>query len=136
MIDHVTKDAVLAVLLRDNKDLEFAVDLNEAQEIFGCSPEIAEAILEYFKRKGLITNPIRSLQGYNEYQLNIEAFDFANHGGFTGQEELLEKNIHKLLLEVESLKPSMPDKIKTLSEIAAAVLTSLDIMHKWEPNRY
>ncbi len=131
MIDHIVKDAVLAIMLRNHHNLDFETDLNNSEEVFGYSPEIVEAISEYFVRIGLITNIVRTNEGYNLYKLNVEVFDFANHGGFRNQEELLEKNIHKLLLEIEALKPAMPDKVKTLTEISSSILSGLDIMHKW-----
>jgi hypothetical protein len=43
---------------------------------------------------------------------------------------LLEKNIRKLLLEIEALKPAVLDKVKTLTEISSGILNGLDIMHK------
>jgi hypothetical protein len=105
--------------------------LNDSQRIFGYSPKVAEAVLTYFVRVGLIVNPIASNEGYNEYELNVEAFDFANHGGFTNQEVLLEHSIKKLLLEIEKLKPDHSDKVKNITELASSILSGLDIMHKW-----
>jgi hypothetical protein len=59
--------------------------------------------------------------------IKVNAHDFLSHGGFTAQEELLQKNIQKLLLELENLKPSMPEKVSTLTNIAANIATALGL---------
>lgn len=62
-----------------------------------------EQILRHFERLGLI-------QIYHLYdidihvELRVEADRFVQRGGFTGQEEIFQKNVEKLLWEVEKLE--------------------------------
>lgn len=71
---------------------------------------------------------MKMLGGNIRISMKVPAFDFYSHGGFVGQEELLRKNIEKLLLEIESLKPSMPDKISTITSIAGNIATALGLI--------
>ena len=47
-----------------------------------------------------------------------EAFDIFNRGGFVAQENLLQKEVEKLLLEIERLKPTFGDKAEKITTIA------------------
>lgn len=64
----------------------------------------------------------------------MEANDFLLRGGFVAQEELLETNINKLLLEIDNLKKQLgPDQLETvnkLSSIASAVFSGLSLFSK------
>lgn len=57
----------------------------------------------------------------------LDAYEFVGHGGFVAKEELLEANIKKLLLEIESLKPSMPDKVAMITGIASNIAAALSL---------
>ena len=53
--------------------------------------------------------------------VGVDASDLVCRGGFTLQEDMLEKEVEKLLLEIESLKPTFGDKMEKLSTIAANI---------------
>lgn len=53
--------------------------------------------------------------------VGVDASDFVCRGGFTLQEDMLDKEVEKLLLEIESLKPTFGDKMEKLSTIAANI---------------
>ena len=60
--------------------------------------------------------------------IHLDALDFKNRGGFIGQEELLKINLEKLLSEIESLKPSLPDKVDAITSIASNISSSLALI--------
>jgi hypothetical protein len=93
----------------------------------GVDFDSLSAILNYFQRVGFISS-LGVHRSSMSMILHLEAFDFFNRGGFYAQEELLQKNIEKLLLEIESLKPSMPDKVNTITSIAANLATAFGLL--------
>ena len=55
-------------------------------------------------------------------RLNVEIYDFFNHGGFTAQEELLRANLEKLNLELLKLSKELePSKLETINTITSVV---------------
>ena len=77
-----------------------------------------EAILAYFKRLRLIGSyNLRHQVPAVSVLLYTDAFDIFNRGGFYAQEELLQKEVQKLLLEIERLKPTLGDEIEKISTI-------------------
>lgn len=118
------KDQVLKSLI--DFGVTVGCDINDAPKEYGFSSEYFGLILDQFENLGLIHQE-KFLGGTMLITLTAAAFDFWSHGGFTAQEELLQKNIERLLLEIESLKPSMPDKVNTITAIAANVATALGL---------
>lgn len=85
-------------------------------------------ILSHFQRQGLIDN--LSFNAYKAgFHLLFEASEFLSKGGFQVQEELLQANIQKLLLEIEDLKPSFPQKVEVLTSIASGITTALGFIY-------
>ncbi len=88
----------------------------------GIAKQQLPALLSYFTRIGLISEP-----GYRHSAplfstiVYTEAFDLFNRGGFTVQEQLLEQEVEKLLLEIEALKPTLGDKVVKLLSIAGSI---------------
>lgn len=66
-------------------------------------------------------------------KVHVEAHTFVSHGGFYGQEMVLKSNLEKLLLEIEALKPSVPDKVETFTTIAANIATILGLIFTARP---
>ena len=54
-------------------------------------------------------------------EVHQSAFDLFNRGGFTMKENILQKEIEKLLLEVERLKPSLGDKVERITTIISNI---------------
>lgn len=91
--------------------------------------EIVCGIFKLFVRKELISD-CKCGRSSITFLLRFEATDFLSHGGFQAQEELLQKNIERLLLEIESLKPAMPTKVETITNIASGIATALGLLIK------
>jgi len=119
------KDRVLKYLCKNQPFEEYRnVDLSDLILSTDIKSTDVKAIFTYFKRLGFISD-LNSTFYSSSFVLHIEANDFLSRGGFFVQEELLKKNIEKLLLEIESLKPSVPEKVATLTTIAAGITTAL-----------
>lgn len=84
-------------------------------------------ILRQFERFGLIDKLNANALGVT-IVLRVEGIDFRHRGGFFGQEELLKMNIEKLLLELESIKPSIPDKAEKIANISNAIIAGLGLL--------
>lgn len=77
-----------------------------------------DVILSYFQRIGLIKSfNLRYSCPFVAIIIHTECFDIFNRGGFTVQENMLQKEVEKLLLEIESLKPTLGNKIEQISTI-------------------
>lgn len=87
-------------------------------------------VLRQFAQKGLISDFNPGNDNSMRFLLNIDAQDYLLHGGFTAQEELIQKNLEKLLLEIDSLKPSMPDRVETITGIISGLTTALGLFIK------
>ena len=116
------KDKVLSVLCSwEDMYPEQYVVINTADFLkkADVNSRAAFAILNYFKRIGIIED-LSFMHSAPEFRLviNTEAFDIANRGGFVVQEQLLQKEVEKLLLEIERLKPTLGDKAEHISTIA------------------
>jgi DNA-binding TFAR19-related protein (PDSD5 family) len=91
--------------------------------------EQKDVVLNYLIKKESLRrlSDLKLSRSVTYLAINVELHDYYLHGGFAAQEELLEKNIKKLLLEIEALKPSMPDKINLLTGIIANISTALGL---------
>lgn len=130
MISYVEKDAVLKFIC-ENLELGVMNDIegDEIRKATGLTSREISPVLDYFKKHGII-NDGWGAGGSSVFFIvpNLESHDLFLRGGFTAQEELLKKNIEKLLLEIEGLKPVIPDKINTITSIIANITTALNLM--------
>lgn len=118
-VTYVEKDKVLTYLCEHQMPERVQrVNLAELCSQTGIDARTINAILTYFQRIGLIGsfNLQYGLPAFN-LLLYTEAFDVFNRGGFTVQEEMLQKEVQKLLLEIERLKPTLGDKIEKITTI-------------------
>lgn len=122
------KDLILKDLISLNS-IDVAQNINDAQKDFGIDRAVLSAILDHFEELGFIEQR-KLLGGLIHISIKVRAYDFYSHGGFIAQEELLAKDIEKLLLEIESLKPSMPDRVNTITAIAGNITTALGLFIK------
>ena len=84
-------------------------------------------IMSHFQRQGLIDN-LNCNAHQVCFQLLLEASELLSKGGFKAKEEILQANIEKLLLEIEDLKPSLPNKVETITSIAASIATAAGLL--------
>lgn len=122
MITPELKDKILASFIAVGPNC--SLDIHEEPVQFSTTSDIYSIILDQMEKKGLIQAE-RMLGGAVWVSLTADAYDFHSHGGFVGQEVLLQKNIEKLLLEIEDLKPSMPEKVEKLAAIAGGISAAL-----------
>jgi len=99
------------------RELAFELELDLDQLI---------ALLEYFERKGLISDLTFGLgANYCSLTLRVEAFDLVRMGGFTALEQTFELELQKLQKEAETIKKTFPDKaermLSTLSNLLSLV---------------
>lgn len=122
------KDKILEKLV-SNESVRFYIDIYELSKEFDIEVDAAGVILDHFETLDFLS--LKKFSGGKiRIIIGVPAHDFYSHGGFVGQEELLVKNIQKLLLEIESLKPSMPDRIKLITTLAANIFTGLGFFIK------
>ena len=124
MISNELKDRVLSEIVNTGVSVEF--NIRSYASDLGCSGDELDAVIRHFEARHLL-NAKRCLGGRVLVTVEVDAHDFVRRGGFTAQEELLKKNIEKLLLEIESLKPSMPDKVEQITSIAGSIATALGL---------
>lgn len=124
-MDPKTKDKVLEYLCALNCfEKHINVKTENIRQCTGLTFAEINAILLYFDRNGFISE-LNCRSEIIYFIVHLEASDFFSRGGFFAQEELLKKNIEKLLLEIESLKPSIPEKVATITSIAANITAAL-----------
>jgi hypothetical protein len=127
MIDCSTKDRILNKIVNESPEMTFGFDSEDSLEIFGFNAELVGSVLDYFEDIGLVDQD-KFLDGEIMLEILIPAHDLVTRGGFTAKEDLLTKNIEKLLVEIESLKPLIPEKIETISTLASEIKAGLSLL--------
>jgi hypothetical protein len=126
MIDCRIKDRILNKIVKESPEMTFGFDSEDSMDIFGFNSDIVSSVLDYFEEIGLVDQD-KFLDGEIMLEVLIPAHDLVAHGGFTAKEDLLSKNIEKLLVEIESLKPLIPEKIEAISALASEIKTGLSL---------
>ncbi|NUY79660.1 hypothetical protein HUK80_02035 [Flavobacterium sp. MAH-1] len=134
MITPQLKDRVLKCLC-ENIQPESHVQIDV--DVFLKTAEIEfdnlNSILRYFDRIGFIEE-LNCRRDALWLVLRVEAIDFFRRGGFYGQEELLENNLQKLLLEIDHLNKQLgPNNLETLNKLASissAVISGIGLFNK------
>lgn len=119
------KDRILKEFV-ETSGINLAVDIRDMAKDYNIDRDTMEIILDHFENLGFFEQT-KMLGGIIRFRMLVPAFDFFAHGGFTAQEELLKKNLEKLILEIETLKPSMPAKAETLTSIISNIATALGL---------
>jgi hypothetical protein len=104
--------------------MTFGFDSEDAKKVFGFNQETVGSVLDYFESIGLIDQD-KFLDGGIMIETLMPAHDLVSHGGFTAREELLTNNINRLLVELESLKHILPEKIETITAITEGITVGL-----------
>jgi hypothetical protein len=120
MITFNEKDLLLKYLCK-NCQPESLSDFSQKEclNVTGLKQLEINSILQYFLRIGIVGSfNLRYSCPTVFVELRMEALDILNRGGLTTQENMLQKEVEKLLLEIERLKPSIGDKIEQVSTIA------------------
>ncbi len=124
MVDCKLKDKILFKIVDESPEMTFAFDAEDSDEIFGYNPEVVGSVLDYFESIGLIDQD-KYLEGGILLEILIPAHDLVAHGGFTAKEELLTGNLKKLLLEMEAIKISVPEKADTIATLITEIAAGL-----------
>ena len=127
MIDCKLKDKILNKIVSESPEMTFGFDSEDALKIFGFNREVVSSVLDYFENIGLIDQD-KFLGGGIMLEILIPAHDLVSRGGFTAKEELLTKNIEKLLVEIERLKPSLPDRVEEMASISSGIVAGLALI--------
>lgn len=124
MIDCQVKDKILYKIVNESPEMTFGFDSEDSKKIFGYNSETVGSILDYFESIGLIDQD-KFLDGEIMIEILIPAHDLVSHGGFTAKEELLTKNIEKLLLEIEKIKQILPERVDAINAIHSGIKDGL-----------
>jgi hypothetical protein len=125
MISPDLKDRALKKIVDGGIDEDHTIT-HYASEL-ECSPDELRMVIRDFEARHLISTT-RVKGDCVIVTAEVNAHDFVRRGGFAVQEELLQKNIEKLLLEIESLKPSMPDRVEKITSIIGGISTALGFL--------
>lgn len=128
-ITHTEKDEVLSYLVNYETVMPESlscIDLVDMQSSTGYTCRFINSILMGFKQEGLISDlNLRCACPSFHVIVHQQAFDMFNRGGFTMKEDLLKKEVEKLLLEIELLKPTLGDKIEQFTTIANNIMSMI-----------
>jgi hypothetical protein len=129
MIDCKIKDKILNKIVKESPEMTFAFDIEDSKSIFGFDPEMVSSILDYFESIGLIDQD-KFLGGEIMIEILIPAHDLVSRGGFTTKEDLITKNLEKLLSEIELLKPLIPEKVESITSIISDISAGLALIRQ------
>jgi len=135
MITPKLKDCVLKCLLSKTNispDAEYSVPISMSTiaDECGTKTKFIRSIIVQFNELNLIESSFNAHPIVLVSAIKADAYDLISRGGFVVKEELLEKEIKKLLLEIESLKSSFPEKAERFTSIIAGISTAFGIIIK------
>lgn len=125
MITAELKDKILAFLVNNHDDLYYQFDGAKLAPELGTTPKILAAIIEDLKSRDMLDK--QGMMGYNTMcWLKVKIFDFYNSGGFQMEDHMVEGNIMKLKMELESLesnigKPQFDKMMSLISGLIAGI---------------
>lgn len=126
-----TKDEVIKYLTETFETTpQIQVSSRELAKYFDVRDDMLRLYLKQLHRMQLIDYS-ELASGYIMLMPNMELYDFHSRGGFTVQDDLLKKNIEKLHLEIEKLKPHFSEKagmFASLSTIGNTILSALQFL--------
>lgn len=102
----------------DNNSIGQLIDLPRDQYLLGISGDELESITKQFIKLGLLKDWGSSRDSIT-ISVNVESHDFIGRGGFYGQEILFQKNVEKIIWEIEKLESNVVNnkpEIQTIKE--------------------
>ncbi len=97
------------------------INVDEEAEKIEVAQSFFSECIKYFSRKGLLEYQA-FMGGEMLINFKMEAHDFAQHGGFVAEEEMLGIQFEKLLTEVKALKSQIgQDKFDKITGIMTAI---------------
>lgn len=131
MINSYTKDEIIKWLIASFETTpQIQVSSRELASYFDIGDDMIRLYLKQLHRMQLIDYSELGA-GHIMLMPHMELYDFHIRGGFTVQDELLKKNIEKLHLEIEKLKPHFGEKagmFANLSTIGNTILSALKFL--------
>ncbi len=129
MINSYTKDEIIGWLINKlEKSAQFRS--KEIADAFNVNDRFVRLYLVQLHKMQLIEYSEMSA-GHVMVHPTMELYDFHRKGGFTVQDELLKKNIEKIYLEIENLKPHFSEKAElfaNISTIGTAIISALKFL--------
>lgn len=112
------KDLILKHLIESYELGQFAA-IEIKKPIYGFSSDQLDSVLQHFGDIDLIdyTGHVTTDRTYVHLVVKVKAHDFIQQGGFYGIYDLFQKNVEKLLWEVEKLEHSDENKNNKFSKI-------------------
>ncbi len=125
------KDKILFYLCNEAKPEQYnTAPLRDVLNSLDLDLEMFSAVINQFQRFGFLED-LNLRQSSVSFTFRIDAHDYAQKGGFIGQEEIFKSNIEKLLLEIDHLKkeliPDHLEKLNKISSIASAIFSGLSL---------
>lgn len=131
MINSYTKDAIIKWLITSFETTpQIQVSSRELASYFDVGDDMIRLYLKQLHRMQLIDYSELGA-GHIMLMPHMELYDFHSRGGFTIQDDLLKKNIEKLHLEIEKLKPHFSEKagmFANLSTIGNTIMSALKFL--------
>jgi hypothetical protein len=131
MINSYTKDVIIKWLITNFEPTpQIQVSSSDLAACFDISDHVLRLFLKQLHRMQIIDYSELGA-GHIMLMPHMELYDFHSRGGFTVQDELLKKNIEKLHLEIEKLKPHFSEKagmFANLSAIAGTIMSALKFL--------
>jgi len=129
MINSYTKDEIIGWLIKKFETTP-QIQTREISSAYNIPDKFVRMFLKQLHNLQML-NYSEMGMGYVLLQPAMELYDFHSKGGFTVQDELLKKNIEKLYLEIENLKPHFSEKAElfaNLSTIGATIFSALKFL--------
>lgn len=121
MINPKIKDEIVKMLVSKSNEISFKLHIPEISNQYGLDNNVLRMFLKQLHNMRLI-DCTELMQSYVQIVPYMELIDFYNRGGFHAQEELLVKNLEKLLYEIETLKPRLPDdRLSNITNIITGI---------------
>ena len=131
MITSELKDKILNYLW-NNKGKDYRIDVDyynhKLCEELNVDMATLQQLIEYFERKRLLIGD--AYKGGNDLTMKIETHDFLVNGGFVVEDEIINKNLNKLNLEIKGLESSIPKgKFDIITTSIATILATWTAVH-------
>ncbi len=128
MIDAAMKDRLLEFITQE-QFLEQTVYIkhDDLCKNTDCTKEQMRGMLAQFNRHGFISD-FAYAHHFVQYRARLEGYEFVRKGGFVAHDKLLKLNFEKLLLEIEYLRPKLPERAESLTSILSNITTALGFL--------
>ena len=126
LITPAIKDSLLKYLV-DNYSLGQIIDLPRDQTLLGLSGEELASLTNQFIKMDLVKEWGSTREAIT-ISLNVESHDFIGRGGYYGQEILFQKNVEKIIWEIERFEASVNTKKPEVQSIKENIIQYMGLL--------